>query len=172
MTDTAVACFMIAILMAGSHTSSATAVWCIMYLAANPEIQEAVLREQSEVLTGKPDTNPADLPELDYDSLKKMDLLDACLKETLRINPPIIAIMRKVIQDVQYKDYIIPAGNYVCSSPAVGQHDERLYPEPKKFDPYRFFKKNESGASEWVYGGFDVAEKSAKSNYLPFGAGG
>ncbi|KAI9028573.1 cytochrome P450 [Hyaloraphidium curvatum] len=171
MSETAVACFMIAILMAGSHTSSATSVWMLMHIAQNPEIQEALIREQSEVLTGKPDTKPADLPEMDYESLKKMELLDACLKETLRIHPPIIAIMRKVIRDVQYKDYVIPAGNFVCASPAVGQLDERNYPNPYKFDPYRFFKKAESGSNEWVYGGFDVAEKSAKSNYLPFGAG-
>lgn len=158
--------------MAGSHTSSATATWLLCYIAADPKLQESLLREQAEVLTGNPDADPKSLPPLDYDSLKKMDLLDACLKETLRIRPPIIAIMRKVIKDVKYKDMIIPAGNYVCSSPAVGQIDERNYPEPYKFDPNRYFKKNESGSSEWVYGGFDVAEKSAKSNYLPFGAGG
>jgi sterol 14-demethylase len=157
--------------MAGSHTSSATITWLLMYIAQNPEIQEALLKEQSEVLTGKPNTKPTDLPELDYDSLRKMDLLDACLKETLRIRPPIIAIMRKVVQDIQYKDFVIPAGNFVAVSPAVGQIDERLYPEPYKFDPYRFFKKDVTGSGEWVYGGFDIAEKSAKSNYLPFGAG-
>jgi cytochrome P450 len=33
-------------------------------------------------------------PLLDYDALKEMQLLDRCLKETLRLRPPIMTMMR------------------------------------------------------------------------------
>lgn len=40
MTDREVACLMIALLMAGQHTSSTTGTWCLSYLAENPEIRQ------------------------------------------------------------------------------------------------------------------------------------
>lgn len=39
MTDREVACLMIALLMAGQHTSSTTGTWCFAYLAENPDIR-------------------------------------------------------------------------------------------------------------------------------------
>lgn len=46
-----------------------------------------LLREQAQVLTGNPETPIADLPPFDLASLKQCTLLDACLKETLRMHP-------------------------------------------------------------------------------------
>jgi sterol 14-demethylase len=39
MTDREVACLMIALLMAGQHTSSTTGTWCLSYLAGHPEVR-------------------------------------------------------------------------------------------------------------------------------------
>jgi sterol 14alpha-demethylase len=90
MTDREVACLMIALLMAGQHTSSTTGTWCLSYLAANPECKAKLLEELKEHL-GK-DLNE----ELDYSKLKSMTYLDNCIRETLRLKPPIITLMRKV----------------------------------------------------------------------------
>ena len=43
MTDREVACLMIALLMAGQHTSSTTGTWCISFLATHPEIRKELL---------------------------------------------------------------------------------------------------------------------------------
>jgi cytochrome P450 len=161
---------MIALLLGGQHTSSTTSSWMLFELARRPELVEELLKEQSMVLTGKPDTPPHLLPELDYDSLRKCTLLDCVMKETLRLHAPIHTIMRKVEEDVEYKGYTIPKGHFLCVSPQVSQMDEVRFPDAKKFDPYRHVNSDE-GAGEWTINGVDVAQKSAKSHFLPFGAG-
>lgn len=37
-----------------------------------------------------------ELPPLEYDQLKNLEFLDRCLKETLRLRPPIMTMMRMV----------------------------------------------------------------------------
>ena len=56
---------MIALLMAGQHSSSSTSAWIMLRLATRPDIQEELLEEQKEVL-GEP------LPPLTYESLQKL----------------------------------------------------------------------------------------------------
>ena len=39
-------------------------------------------------------TDDSEWPPLDYDVVKELQLLDRCLKETLRLRPPIMTMMR------------------------------------------------------------------------------
>ncbi|KAJ3337421.1 Lanosterol 14-alpha-demethylase [Gonapodya sp. JEL0774] len=167
---------MIALLLAGQHTSSTTSSWLMLYLAGEPELQEALYKEQAEALTGDPSAPPSSLRPLDFDDLKRLPLLEACIKEILRIRPPLIAAMRKVTRDVTFNGYTIPAGDTILGMPSISQIDESVYPDAERFDPYRFYKKAEPGGSapgensEWTFG--DTYEaKGARSSYLPFGAG-
>lgn len=157
MSDKEVACLMIALLMAGQHTSSTTGTWCLCYLASNPEIWKQLVEEQKEVLG-------EDLGALDYDSLKKMTLLDQCIRETLRLKPPIITLMRKAMTNVEYKHYAIPKDDYICVSPALCQLDKNIWGEDAEgFNPRRFDDDNPRLVKALGHG--------ASSNYLPFGAG-
>jgi sterol 14alpha-demethylase len=45
---------------------------------------------------------------LDYDALDEMKYLHRCVKESLRLNPPLILIMRKVLKEFDIKGYHIP----------------------------------------------------------------
>lgn len=170
MSDEAIAHMMIATLMAGQHTSSTTVSWVLFQLANNPDVVEELLREQSEVLTGKPDTPPHELPDFTYEDVRKFTLLDCAMKESLRLHTPIHTVMRLVIKDISYKGYTIPAGHFLCGSQAVSQMDPVRFPNPEKFDPKRFLN-NDEGSGEWTINGVDIAQKSARSNFLPFGAG-
>ncbi|KAI8823610.1 cytochrome P450 [Fimicolochytrium jonesii] len=171
MSDKAIAHMLIAALMAGQHTSSTTVSWIIFELANNPHVIDEILKEQSEVLTGKPDTPPHELPDFTYEELRKFTYLDGVMKESLRLHPPIHTIMRLVMRDVKYKGYTIPAGHFIAGSPAVSQMDPARFPDPEKFDPTRFTASADEGSAEWTINGVDIAQKSARSNFLPFGAG-
>ncbi|KAI8853223.1 cytochrome P450 [Chytridium lagenaria] len=170
MSNDAVAHMMIALLMAGQHTSSTTSAWIFFELARRPDIVDELLKEQSMVLTGKPDTPAHLLPELDYDSVKKLSFLECVMKESLRLHAPIHTIMRKVEEDIEYKGQTIPKGHFLCAAPQVSHLDETRFPDPEKFDPYRHLNSDE-GTSEWTINGVDIAQKSARSHFLPFGAG-
>ncbi|KAJ3024299.1 Lanosterol 14-alpha-demethylase [Thoreauomyces humboldtii] len=170
MSDEAIAHMMIATLMAGQHTSSTSISWILFELANNPECIAEALREQSMVLTGKPDTPAHLLPDFTYEDVRKFTYLDCVMKESLRLHTPIHTVMRLVVQDLEYKGYTIPAGHFLCGSQAVSQMDPVRFPDPDRYDPLRW-KESDEGAGEWSINGVDVAQKSARSNFLPFGAG-
>ncbi|KAI9335476.1 cytochrome P450 [Obelidium mucronatum] len=168
--DEAVAHLMIALLLGGQHTSSTTSSWMLFELARRPDIIEDLLKEQSMVLTGKPDTPAHELPDLTYEALKELKLMDCVMKETLRLHAPIHTIMRLVENDVEHKGMIIPKGHFICAAPQVSHLTESKFPEPYKFDPLRHMGSDE-GSGEWTINGVDIAQKSARSLFLPFGAG-
>ena len=62
-----------------------------MYFPVVCGFQEAVFEEQKRVCGV---TGDSQWPPLDYDTLKDLQLLDRCLKETLRLRPPIMTMMR------------------------------------------------------------------------------
>ena len=81
LTDTDISHMMIAILMAGQHTSSATSSWTLLHIAERQDVQEALWEEQKKVL-GQPDGT---LREPTYEDTKDMPLMDSCIRETLRM---------------------------------------------------------------------------------------
>jgi sterol 14alpha-demethylase len=188
MSDDAIAHMMIATLMGGQHTSSTTTSWILFELARRPDIVQRCLDEQSQVLIGKPGgivegkdglNKWERLPDFDYDQLNEMTFLDCIMKETLRLHPPIHTIMRKVEKELVYKgSYRIPPGHFLCGSGAVSQLDPERFPDPKVFDPDRFMPsrdgqggQGEEGQGEWELKNVNVSQKSARSYFLPFGAG-
>ena len=77
------------------------------------------------------------------EDLDKMPLLHSCVRETLRMRPPIMQMMRKVRKGFTVKlrdgtSYDIPAGNQVCVSPSVNGRNGDEWDEPLKFKPDRF----------------------------------
>jgi len=188
LTEREVAHIMIALLMAGQHTSSATLAWASLRLADNPDITEALYQEQVEHFgTGE----EGKFQPLTYESLKTLPILDAVIRETLRIHPPIHSIIRKVVSDLPVpptlsapsKDgtYVVPKGHFVLSSPAVSHVDPRTWKDPLVWDPSRWndvdgvaqqaSKAYSDENGEKVDYGFGAVSKGTESPYQPFGAG-
>ena len=144
---------------------------CTFDIDAVNEFRAEIIKEQSLVLTDKPDTPIKDLPDFDYDQLRSMTYLDCVMKETLRLHPPIHTVMRKVEKDVVFKNqFNIPKGHFLCGSQAFSQLDPERFPDPFTFEPSRFIDNSE-GNGEWSLLTANVAQKSARSHFLPFGAG-
>ncbi|OMJ14618.1 Lanosterol 14-alpha demethylase [Smittium culicis] len=175
----------IAILMAGQHTSSATTAWSLLNLANNHHLLDEAYNEMQDAM-GK------DLPYPELDDLKKMPILETIVKETLRLRNPIIQIMRKVTKPIAIPgtNYVIQPGSYLVSSPTVTQTDPKYFPNPDKYDPHRWDTPSTTEApkadddtpaqsnknsivdeGDVDYGFGSINSKSAKSPYLPFGAG-
>jgi len=132
---------LIALLFAGQHTSTITSSWTMYFLLHNPRCLEKVLNEQVNVLE--------DLTRsLDYDLVGGMDYLQNCVKESLRMFPPLIMLMRQALSDVETttngKTYIIPKGDIVITSPAVSSRLDNVFTNPNNFEPERFsIERNE-----------------------------
>ncbi|KAL3493133.1 lanosterol 14-alpha-demethylase [Aspergillus germanicus] len=168
--DLEIAHMMIALLMAGQHSSSSTLSWILLRLARNPEIIKELYQEQLDVLG--PDMH------LTYENLQKLDLHNKVIKETLRIHAPIHSIIRAVKNPmpVPGTSYVIPASHNVLSSPGVTARSEEFFPDPLKWDPHRWdgdaVPNTESAEDEEkIDYGYGLVSKGTNSPYLPFGAG-
>ncbi|KAK9893592.1 cytochrome P450 [Cystobasidium minutum MCA 4210] len=179
LTDKEIAHMMIALLMAGQHTSAATSSWLLLHLATRPDLQEALYEEQVKTY-GRPDGT---LEPLDYDRLQT-PLLNSTIREVLRLHPPIHSIMRKVVDDMpvthlEGKQYVIKKGEYVLAAPGVTQIDPLLWKDASEFIPQRWMGESnevsqqlkDDAAGEVQDFGWGAISTGASSPYLPFGAG-
>eukprot|EP00040_Diaphanoeca_grandis_P037107 m.240155 g.240155 ORF g.240155 m.240155 type:complete len:504 (-) comp33760_c4_seq1:310-1821(-) len=158
---------LIALLMAGQHTSSTTSSW-FGFFVSDAGLYEKLYQEQVKALGMSKD--PIKLEDLD-----NMPLLHACVRETLRLRPPIMQMMRKVRKtfdvNAEGKTYTIPAGNQVCVSPSVNGRNFKEWDEPDKFDPYRFLKTEDGVTTVTKSEHLDPPDKQNKFKWCPFGAG-
>ena len=169
--DQEIAHMMIALLMAGQHSSSSTISWIMLRLASRPHLIEELYQEQIQVLG-------SDLPALQYEDLAKLTLHQNVLKEVLRLHTPIHSIMRKVMSPMPISGtkYVIPPSRVLMSSPGCSSRDADYFPNPMLWDPHRW-----DAGSGGVIGtdteeekedyGYGLISKGASSPYLPFGAG-
>lgn len=121
---------LIAAVFAGHHTSSGTTAWVLIELLRHPQHLQAVQAEIDERFGAD--------GEVSFESLRQLPKLENVIKEVLRLHPPLIILMRKVMQDFQVKDYLIEAGKFVCAAPSVTHRIGELFPDPEAFDPDRY----------------------------------
>ncbi|SLM33450.1 14-alpha sterol demethylase cyp51b [Lasallia pustulata] len=167
--DMEIAHMMIALLMAGQHSSSSTSSWIMLRLATRPDIMEQLYQEQISVLG-------PDLPPLTYDALQNLPLNAHVVRETLRLHAPIHSIMRKVKSPMPISGtpYIIPTSHVLLSAPGVTSATPEHFPDPSEWEPHRWHGGAGLTAEEddeKVDYGYGLVSKGASSPYLPFGAG-
>ena len=132
MSDDNIAGLLIGVLFAGQHTSSITTTWTLLFLLKNRAYLQRVMDEQREVM-GKHS-------ELTFDALREMKALEFAVRETLRVYPPLIHLMRMVKEPLRYKDYVIPPGHLVCVSSGMSHQLDSTFPDAKQWKPERWFE--------------------------------
>lgn len=168
LTDKQIAHIMIALLMAGQHTSAATGSWAILHLGERRDLQDALFAEQKELYTA-PDGS---LLPLTYETLSSLPVLQSVIKEILRVHPPLHSLMRKVISDcpvpatlaspasvpllsakeqkaMEGLTYIVPKGHFVLAAPGVSQVDELIWGKNAgEFEPSRWLEGGQGTTGE------------------------
>eukprot|EP01018_Ginkgo_biloba_P027600 Gb_01225 [translate_table: standard] len=156
-TESEVTGLLIAALFAGQHTSSITSTWTGAYLLSHKQYLSTVLEEQKDTIKRHGD-------KLDHDILAEMDVLYRCIKEALRLHPPLILLLRSNHRDFTVttrdgKDYRIPKGHVVATSPAFANRLPNVFKNPDTYDPDRFAPGREE---DKIAGAF---------SYISFGGG-
>ncbi|MBB3043494.1 cytochrome P450 [Nocardioides soli] len=140
----------ISMMFAGHHTSSGTASWALIELMRNPETMAAVVTELDDLY--------ADGSEVSFQALRSIPQLEAALKETLRLHPPLVILMRVVREEIELAGHRIPPGTVVAASPRVSNRIGTDFPDPETFDPGRYVDpRQEDLQNRWTW--------------IPFGAG-
>ncbi|KAI9738017.1 MAG: Sterol 14-alpha demethylase, partial [Candelina submexicana] len=166
--DTEVAHMMIALLMAGQHSSSVTSSWVMLHLAAQPEMVEELYQEQLRVFGNI-------MEALTYDNIQELTLLKHVIQETLRLHPPIHSIMRKVKNPLPIPgtNWVIPPSHVLLAAPATMGKSNDFFSDADRWDPHRWEKiadPKEEEKEKMDYG-YGLVSTGADSTYLPFGAG-
>jgi cytochrome P450 family 135 len=79
--------------------------------------------------------------------------LDAVVKETLRLRPPVPVVVRTLLEPLRLGGYDLPAGTTVAPCIHLIHRDERWYEQPQRFAPERFVGK-QPGTYTWIpFGG-------------------
>uniref|UniRef100_A0A674JEZ7 Uncharacterized protein n=1 Tax=Terrapene triunguis TaxID=2587831 RepID=A0A674JEZ7_9SAUR len=66
-----------------------------------------------------------------------------CIKESLRLHPPVPAVSRRCTEDIKLPDgCVLPKGNVCLISIYGTHHNPAVWPEPQVYDPHRFDPEN------------------------------
>ncbi len=137
---------LITMLIAGHETTATALSWTFHRLTQHPQILAKVFDEV--------DVTSAE----DAGERTAHPYLDAVIKETLRIHPVIPGIGRVLQEPMELAGYTLPKGSTLACSILLAHFNERVWPEPDRFDPTRFLP-----------GG--AATKPTAYTYFPFGGG-
>ena len=140
----------ISLMFAGHHTSAGTSSWTLIELMRHPDVYTAVTAELDDLY--------ADGQEVSFHALRQIPELENVIKETLRLHPPLIILMRVAQGEFEVQGYPIHAGDFVAASPAISNRIAEDFPDPEAFDPDRYNKPREE----------DVLHRWT---WIPFGAG-
>ncbi|XP_025771624.1 phylloquinone omega-hydroxylase CYP4F2-like [Puma concolor] len=125
--------------MFGGHDTTASGLsWVLYNLAKHPEYQERCRQEVQELLR---DREPK---EIEWDDLAQLPFLTMCIKESLRLHPPVTVVSRCCTQDIVLPDgRVIPKG-VICLVSIFGTHHNPSGPDPAGavYSPFRFDPEN------------------------------
>jgi cytochrome P450 len=99
--------------------------------------------------------NPEKLERAREDVLGDGDgaYLDAVVKETLRLRPPVPVVVRRLLEPMRLGGYDLPAGTTVAPCIHLIHRSERHYPDARRFMPERFLEQP-PGTYTWIpFGG-------------------
>ncbi|XVE74381.1 hypothetical protein DITRI_Ditri12bG0012300 [Diplodiscus trichospermus] len=136
---------------AGQETTNSLLAWTVLVLSIHTDWQEKARREVIEVFGDK---NPHS------EGIAKLKTMNMIINETLRLYPPVAAMVRKVGKEVQSGKLVLPVNMEVLIPIMALHHDPDLWG-----DDFHFFKP------ERFAEGIAKATKHNSAAFIPFSVG-
>ncbi|RYN99098.1 hypothetical protein AA0120_g1530 [Alternaria tenuissima] len=136
--------------MAALFTTSELFRQVLIDLAEHPQLVEPLREEISQQIS----THGVSVA-----ATSAMVLLDSIMKESQRRSAPLVGLERVVLKDVVLPSgQRIPTGSHVVVD-STNLWDLAVYPDPGRFDGYRFLRKREAGdkTSQFVQSGSEFS---------------
>ncbi|KAJ8686996.1 hypothetical protein QAD02_022790 [Eretmocerus hayati] len=137
---------------AGSGTTALTMIYLLLQLSENQEAQTLARAEANEILAqcgGK----------LTVSDVKKMDYIDRCIKESMRILPTVPKLNRVLNKEAKLSGYVVPPKSEVVMLIHETHRDPNYWPDPQKFDPDRFLPENTKNRHPYAYVPFSTGPR-------------
>lgn len=114
-------------------------------LAIHPECQQRVFDELKTIM---PDPNTP----LTNEHIEKLDYMDRCVKETLRLFPTVPIIGRTVEKEMKLKNYTLQPGQGIIVALGELQRNPKYWGEKAaEFNPDNFLPENMAARPPLVY---------------------
>ena len=114
----------------GHDTTASGSSWTLYCLAKHPEHQVKIREEVNRVLDGR--------DNLEYEDLKELQYTQWCIKEAMRMYPPVPIIQRQADKDMEVCGHIIPKGADIGIAIYSVHHHPDVWENPGEYDPLRF----------------------------------
>jgi len=142
--------------LAGHETTATALSFAFYYLAKYPQYTKIATEEVDRVLKGNTPT---------AESVKELSFIDMFNKEVMRISPPAGTVNpRKATEDLTLGGVEVPKGTVVTISIPTIHHLPEFWPEPDKFDPFRFSAENSKGRHPYSYIPFSLGRRNCIGN--------
>lgn len=136
----------VTIFMAGHETTAQAISWMFYHLARDKKINEKVKAESEKVCGNNKTVSLEDIPKLCYTR--------QVIQETLRMYPPVWAIVRKPMLTDKINGFRLPAQSNVLLNIYGLHHHHKYWEQPENFFPDHFSIENEKLRPAFVYAPF------------------
>ena len=136
----------------GHDTTTSGMSWTLYCLAKYPEHQEKIREEVRSVLMGR--------ECLEYDDLKDLKYTQWCIKEAMRLYPPVFVIFREASADLELDGHIIPQGMVIDVAIRMIHRNPDIWKNPDDYDPLRFHPNSVEGRDPFAYLPFSAGQRN------------
>jgi cytochrome P450 len=135
---------LVTLLVAGHETTATALSWALRWILDSPSL---LSRLQAEL------ENEGALTNLEPERIARAPLLDAVVRETLRLQPVVPMVGRLLQKPARIGGHDLEVNTPVIASIYLVHRRADLYPDPQRFDPDRFLRRK-YGPTEWLpFGG-------------------
>ncbi|KAL7104576.1 hypothetical protein ACP275_08G254200 [Erythranthe tilingii] len=139
------------VMFGGTETVASAIEWAMAELMRSPQDLKRVQQELTAVVGPARKVEESDFEKLTY--------LRCCLKEVLRLHPPIPLLLHETSEDAVVSGYHIPARSRVMINAWAIGRDKSAWEDADSFKPERFLK---DGVADF---------KGSNFEFIPFGSG-
>lgn len=132
------------LLVAGHETTATSLAWTFHRLLDAPDALARAVEEVDRVFGGGP---------IDPERVRELVWIDAVAKETLRLNPVVPLVGRRLQKPMRFGGVELPAGVIAVPNIYLTHRNPRAWPDPLRFDPSRFVDAKISPYAFFPFGG-------------------
>ncbi|NXU18164.1 CP4B1 protein, partial [Pardalotus punctatus] len=137
----------------GHDTTASGISWLFYCLSLHPEHQQRC-REEIQGILGDRDT-------IEWEDLGKMTYTTMCIKESMRLFPPVPSVSRQLSKPITFPDgRSLPAGCQIGLNIFAIHRNRDVWEDPEVYDPLRFSPENSAQRHSHAFLSFSAGSRN------------